>query len=160
MGHFQKIILLVVVVPLALFPGGLISYILMFEQPKFEATMWIPIGLTALGMCSFIFHFKTKRFYRLIAKEETLPTIDPLLWVLDLAFGIAYLVLSFYFVYLMYAFPTKKRTLILLLVILPMFLAGVWTIVEAVYLHKLIRLHKHAHRHSEIEDIKGNITEL
>lgn len=159
MGHLQKIILLVVVVPLALFPGGLISYILMFEEPKFETSMWIPIGLTALGVCSFIFHFKTKRFYRLLKKEETLPGVDPLLWILDIAFGIAYMLLSFYFIYLMYAFPTKKSTLILLIVILPMFIAGAWTIFEAFYLKKLISIHTYAHRHSEIENIKGNATE-
>ena len=45
MAHIQKIILLVLVVPLALFPGGLISYVLIFEEPRFETSMWIPIDL-------------------------------------------------------------------------------------------------------------------
>lgn len=159
MGHLQKIILMVLIVPLALFPGGLISYILMFEALKFETSMWIPIAMTVLGICSFIFHFKTKGFYKLLKKEEDLPTVDLLFWILDIGFGIAYILLSFYFVYLVYTFPTKKGPLILLIVILPMFIAGAWTVFEAFYLNKLIRIHKYAHRHSEIEDIKGNATE-
>lgn len=159
MGHLQKIILLVLIVPLALFPGGLISYILMFEQLQFEISMWIPIGITILGVCSFIFQFKTKKFYRLLKKNEDLPHVDPLLWILDVAFGVAYLVLAFYLVYLLYVFPTKKSPLIFLMVVLPMFIAGAWTVSEAFYLHKLIRIHKHAHRHAEIEDIKGNMGE-
>lgn len=159
MGHFQKIMLLVVVVPLALFPGALISYILMFKQLKFEALMWLPMGLTALGICSFIFHFKTKKVYRLLKKKEALPMISPFLWLLNIAFGIAHLVLSLYFLYIMYTVPTNKDSIVLLIVILPMFTAGAWTLFEAFYLHKLISVHKYVHRHSEIEDIKGNITE-
>ncbi|HUH28360.1 hypothetical protein [Gelidibacter sp.] len=159
MGHLQKIILMVLIVPLALFPGGLISYILMFEELKFETSMWIPIGMTALGVGSFIFHFKTKNFYKLLKKKEGLPSVDRIFWILDIGFGIVYILLSFYFVYLMYAFPTKKSSLILLIVILPMFTAGAWTVFEAFYLNKLISIHKYAHRHSEIEDIKGDASE-
>lgn len=155
MAHIQKIILLVLIVPLALFPGALISYVLLFEGPKFETSMWIPIGISVLGICSFIFHFKTKRFYKLLKKEEDLPTVDLSFWILDIAFGIAYMIISFYLVYLMYNFPTKKNTFVLLVFIIPMFIAGGWTVLEAFYLNKLIQIHKFAHRHSEIDDIKG-----
>jgi len=159
MGHLQKLILLVLIVPLALFPGGLISYVLMFEELKFEASMWIPIGMTAMGVGSFIFQFKTKSFYRLLKKEGNLPRVDLLFWVLDIAFGCAYILFSFYIAYLMYTFPTEKSTIVFLVAIIPMFIAGAWMVFEAFYLHKLISIHKYAHRHSEIEDIKGNITE-
>lgn len=131
----------------------------MFEPPRFETSMWVPIAMTVLGVGSFVFHFKTKGFYRLIKKEEALPKVDSWLWILDIAFGVAYLVLSFYFVYLMYLFPAKKSVLILLVVVLPMFTAGLWTVFEAFYLHKLIRIHEYVHRHSEIEDIKGDAGE-
>lgn len=156
MAHIQKIILLVLVVPLALFPGGLISYIVLFEELKFEWSMWIPIGVSVLGICSFIFHLKTKKFYKLLKKERDLPKVEPLFWILDIAFGVAYIILSSYLVYLMYSFPTKKSTLILLVFILPIFIAGGWTVFEAFYLNKLIQIHKFARRHSEIDDIKGN----
>ncbi|MBO3100110.1 hypothetical protein [Gelidibacter pelagius] len=159
MGHLQKIILLVLVVPLALFPGGLISYILVFEELKFEASMWIPIGMTALGIGSFIFHFKTKSFYRLLKNEENLPKVNPLFWILDIAFGCAYILFSFFIIHLIYKFPAEKNTMVLLVVIIPMFIAGAWTVFEAIYLNKLIGIHKYAHRHSEIEDIRGNISE-
>ena len=159
MAHIQKIILLVLVVPLGLFPGGLISYILLFEELKFEKSMWIPIGISVLGICSFIFHFKTKRFYQLLKKEADLPKVDPLFWILDIAFGVAYMAFSFFMIYLMYTFPTRKAAFILLVFIIPIFIAGGWTVLEAVYLNKLIRIHKFAHRHSEINDIKGNVGE-
>ncbi|MBA6154056.1 hypothetical protein [Gelidibacter maritimus] len=159
MGHLQKIILLVLIVPLALFPGGLISYVLLFEELKFEASMWIPIGITVLGIGSFMFHFKTKKFYKLLRMKVVLPNVDPWLWVLDIAFGIAYILLSFYFVYIMYTFSADKNINVLLMVAIPMFVAGAWTVFEAIYLNKLIGIHKYAHRHSEIEDIKGNVTE-
>ncbi|OBX26215.1 hypothetical protein LX77_02404 [Gelidibacter algens] len=157
MGHIQKIILLVLIVPLALFPGGLISYFLLFEKPEFENTMWIPIGMTALGLCSFMFHFKTKMFYKLLKKKADLPKIDPLFWLLDIAFGIVYILISFYLVYLMYILPVRQNAFRLLLYIIPLFIAGLWTVFEAFYLHNLIQIHKFAHRHAEIDDIKGNI---
>lgn len=157
MAHIQKIILLVLIVPLALFPGGLISYVLLFEKPKFETSMWIPIGMTVLGICSFIFHFKTKKFYKLLKKKKDLPTIDPLFWVLDVVFGIVYILISLYLTYHLYTLPTEFNSLILLVFVLPMFMAGAWTVFEAFYLNKLVRLHKFAHRHSEIDDIKGGL---
>ena len=157
MAHFQKIILLVLIVPLALFPGGLISYVLLFEKPKFETSMWIPIGMTLLGICSFIFHFKTRKFYKLLKKEKDLPTVDPSFWVLDVVFGIVYIVISLFITYHMYRLPTEYNSLILLVFILPMFIAGAWTVFEAFYLNKLVQIHKFAHRHSEIDDIKGGL---
>ena len=157
MAHIQKIILLVLVVPLALFPGGLISYVLIFEEPRFETSMWIPIGMSILGICSFIFHFKTKSFYKLLEIDMNLPKVEPLFWILNIAFGIAYTILSLYAAYLIYAFPTKKSTLVLLVFIIPMLTAGMWTIFEAFYLNKLIQIHKFAHRHAEINDIKGDV---
>lgn len=159
MAHFQKILLLVLIVPLALFPGGLISYVLLFEQLKFEISMWIPIGISILGVCSFIFHLKTKRFYKLVQNEVDLPNVDPIFWILDVAFGIAYIAIAFYLTYLMYKFPAKKSLFIVLFLIIPMFIAGAWTIFEAFYLNRAIQIHKFAHRHSEIEDIKGDVTE-
>lgn len=157
MGHLQKIVLLVLIVPLALFPGGLITYVLLFEKPEFENTMWVPIGMTVLGLCSFIFHFKTKMFYKLLKKEVNPPKIDPLFWVLDIAFGIVYIVISFYLMYLTYTIPIHQNTGVLLVYLIPLLIAGVWTVLEAFYLHKLIQIHKFAHRSSEIDDIKGNI---
>ena len=59
----------------------------------------------------------------------------------------------------MYVFPTKKNTIVLLVFIIPMLVAGVWTVFEAFYLNKLIQNHKFAHRHSEIDDIKGDVGE-
>lgn len=159
MGHLQKIILLVLVVPLALFPGGLISYVLMYEELKFETSMWIPIGMTALGIGSFIFHFKTKNFYRLVKKDEELPRVDLLLWILNFAFGMVYILLSFFMTYFMYTFRTEKNWFMMLISIIPMFIVGIWTVFDALYLNKLIGIHKYEHRHSEIEDIKGNISE-
>lgn len=159
MGHLQKIILLVLIVPLALFPGGLIVYVLLFEKPALETSMWIPIGMTILGICSFIFHFKTKTFYKLIQKEVELPKVERVFWVFDIAFGIVYIVISFYLAYLMYNFPIKETSLVLLIFIIPFLIAGVWTVLEAFYLNKLIQIHKFAHRHSEIDDIKGNTGE-
>lgn len=159
MGHLQKIILLVLIVPLTLFPGALISYILVFEALKFEASMWIPIGMTALGIGSFIFHFKTKSFYRLLKNKENLPIVNPLFWVLDIGFGSAYILFSFFIARLIYKFPTEKNTMVLLVVIIPMFIAGAWTVFEAIYLNKLIGIHKYAHRHSEIDDIMGDVGE-
>ncbi|MGV8814866.1 MAG: hypothetical protein ACOH2D_13645 [Gelidibacter sp.] len=159
MANIQKIILLVLVVPLALFPGGLIFYVLLFDEPKFETAMWIPIGMSILGVCSFIFHFKTKGFYKLLKENVDLPKVEPVFWILDIAFGIIYIILSLYAVYLMYAFPTKKSTLVLLVFIIPMLVAGAWTVFEAFYLNKLIQNHKFANRHSEIDDIKGDVGE-
>lgn len=156
MAHIQKIILLVLVVPLALFPGGLISYILLFEQPGFETSMWIPIGLSILGCCSFIFHFKTKRFYKQLKEEANLPKVDPLFWILDVAFGVAYIVISLYLVYAMYTFPNNGNMFALLVFVIPIFIAGSWIVFEAFYLNKLIQINKYVHRHSEIDDIRGN----
>lgn len=159
MAHIQKIILLVLIVPLALFPGGLISYIMLFEELKFERSMWIPIGISALGFSSFIFHFKTKRFYKLLTKEADLPKVDPLFWILDIAFGVAYMAISFFMIYLMYTFQTNKNTFVLLVFVIPIFIAGGWVVIEAFYLNKMIRIHKFVHRHSEIDDIKGDVGE-
>ncbi len=159
MAHIQKIILFVLVVPLALFPGGLISYIMLFEELKFERSMWIPIGISVMGFCSFIFHFKTKGYYKLLKKDAEVPKVDPLFWILDITFGIVYMILSFYLMYLMYNFQSKKSAMVFLLFILPMFIAGGWIVFEAFYLHKLIQIHKFAHRHSEIDDIKGDVGE-
>ena len=124
MAHIQKIILLVLIVPLALFPGAVISYIMVTEELKFERSMWIPIGISVLGFCSFIFHFKTKNFYKLLAKEADLPKVDPLFWVLDIAFGVAYMAISFFLVYLMYNFQTNKNTFGLLVFVIPIFITG------------------------------------
>ena len=159
MDHLQKIILLVLIVPLALFPGGLISYVVLFEEPKFKNFMWIPIGMTVLGICSFIFHYKTKRFYKLLKDETDLPKVEPLFWILDIAFGIAYILLSFFLIYVMYSLPTTNDKTIILVFIIPFFIVGCWTVLEAFYLNKLIQIHKFAHRHSEINDIKGNVGE-
>ncbi|MCK0115194.1 hypothetical protein [Gelidibacter sp. F63206] len=159
MGHLQKIILLVLVVPLGLFPGGLISYVLMYEELKFETSMWIPIGMTVLGIGSFIFHFKTKSFYRLVRKDDELPSVDLLLWILNIAFGMVYILLSFFMIYIMYIFREEKNWFMMLIAIIPMLIAGIWTVFEAFYLNRLIRIHKYVHRHSDIENIKGNITE-
>lgn len=159
MAHIQKIILLVLVVPLALFPGSLISYIMLFEELKFERSMWIPVGISVLGFCSFIFQFKTKKFYKLLKKEANLPKVDAVFWILDIAFGVAYIAISFFLAYLMYNFPTKKSTFILLMFVIPIFIVGGWVVFEAFYLNKLIRIHKFAHRHSEIDDIKGDDSE-
>ncbi|MBJ7880221.1 hypothetical protein [Gelidibacter salicanalis] len=155
MGHIQKMILLVVIVPLALFPGGLISYVLLFEKPVFETTMWVPVGMTVLGICSFIFHFKSKSFYKLLKKEATIPKVETLFWVLDIAFGVIYMMMSIYLLYMMYQLGRGDDYAMLLYFIIPLFIIGVWTVGEAFYLNKLIQIHKFAHRHSEIEDIKG-----
>lgn len=156
MGHIQKIILLVVIVPLALFPGGIISYILLFEKLAFENTMWIPVGMTVLGICSFIFHFKTKSIYKQLKNKTTIPKVEPIFWVLDIAFGILYMMMSFYLIYMMYQLERSEESAMLLVFIIPLLITGMWTVVEAFYLSKLIQIHKFAHRHSEIEDIKGD----
>jgi hypothetical protein len=157
MGHIQKIILLVLIVPLTLFPGGLISYLLLFETPEFQNTMWIPIGMTALGLCSFMFHYKTKMFYKLLKKQAVIPQVDPLFWVLDIIFGIVYILISFYLVYLIYTFPVTQHAFKLLFYVIPLFIAGLWTVFEAFYLYRLIQIHKFAHRNAEIDDIKGDL---
>ena len=59
----------------------------------------------------------------------------------------------------MYSFPTIKNPFVFLLFIVPMFIAGGWTVFEAFYLSKLIQIHKFAHRHREIDDIKGGYEE-
>ncbi|WP_299398285.1 hypothetical protein [uncultured Gelidibacter sp.] len=156
MGHIQKIMLLFVVVPLALFPGGLISYVLLFEKLTFEYTMWIPIGMTAFGVCSFIFHFKTKSFYKLLKQQSAIPTVEPLFWVLDIAFGIIYLGMSLYLIYLMSSLGNWSEYAIILAFIIPLFITGIWTLLEAFYLNKMIQIHKFANRHAEIEEIKGD----
>ena len=156
MGHIQKIILLVVIVPLALFPGGLISYILLFEKLAFETTMWIPVGMTVLGICSLIFHFKTKNFYRLLKQQATLPKVERLFWILDICFGVVYTVMSLYLMYLMNQLATWREYAVILVFIIPLFITGIWTLMEAYYLNKLIQVHDFANRHSEIEDIKGD----
>lgn len=155
MGHFQKILLLVLVVPLALFPGGLITYILLFEIPKFEDSMWVPIAMSALGICSFAFHFKSKKFYKLLKKDTDLPKIEVMFWVLDIAFGMAYILMALYISYLMYKFPSHQKTFAMVAISLPMLIAGSWIVFEAFYLHKMIQIHKFAHRHSEIDEING-----
>lgn len=159
MGHFQKLLLLVLVVPLGLFPGGLILYVLLFETPKFEDSMWVPLGISVLGICSFVFHFKTKTFYKLLKGDIDLPKVDIVFWILDIAFGMAYISMALYISYLMYQFPSKENTFVLVAISLPMLIAGSWTVFEAFYLHKLIQIHKYANRHSEIDDIKGGTEE-
>ncbi len=156
MGHIQKIILLVVIVPLALFPGGLISYILLFEKLAFETTMWIPVGMTILGICSLIFHFKTKNFYKLLNQQDSIPKVEPLFWILDIGFGVVYTVMALYMMYMMNQLEPMREYTIMLAFIIPLFIAGVWTLLEAFYLNRLIQIHKFAHRHLEIEEIKGD----
>lgn len=155
MAHLQKVILLVLVVPLTLFPGGLILYMLLYEQPNFEMGMWIPIGLSILGICSFIFHFRTLGFYKLIKRNGKLPVVDPLLWILDILFGVTYMAISGYIIYLIYLVQSRHPLQVLLLFVIPMLLMGLWTVIEAIYLHKLIQIHKFSNRQAEIEDIKG-----
>lgn len=159
MAHLQKVILLVLIVPLTLFPGGLILYILLYQQPNFEMGMWIPIGLSILGICSFIFHFRTIRFYKLLKKNQELPIVDPLLWILDILFGFAYMAVSCYVIYLIFLVQSRHPIKVLLIFIIPMLLTGLWTIIEAVYLYKLIQIHKFSNRQAEIENIRGNSQE-
>ncbi|TDU43944.1 hypothetical protein BXY82_1366 [Gelidibacter sediminis] len=156
MGHIQKIILLVVIVPLALFPGGVISYVLLFENLAFETTMWIPVGMTILGICSLVFHFKTRNFYRLLKQQAILPKVEPLFWVLNISYGVVYIVMSLYLIYLLNQLDTWKEYAVVLVFVIPLLIMGIWTLLEAYYLNRLIHVHNFANRHSEIDDIKGD----
>lgn len=159
MGHIQKIMLLVLIVPLTLFPGGWITYVLLYEQPQFEFFMWIPIGLSILGVCSFIFHFKTFKYYKLLEKNVSLPKVEPILWVLDVFFGIGYILISCHLLYVIFLIRSLYPWKVLLLFIIPMILVGLWTVIEAVYLHKLVKIHEFSNRDSEIQEIKGRTGE-
>lgn len=155
MGHIQKILLLVLIVPLTLFPGGLITYFLLYEQPPLEVVTLIPIGLSVLGVCSFIFHYKTLKFYKLIRAEKHLPNVEPLLWILDILFGVVYIFISSYLMYLVFLVQSRHTFKILLLFIIPMIFIGLWTVIEAVYLYKMVKIHKFSNRHVEIDEISG-----
>ena len=159
MAHIQKVILLVLIVPLALFPGGLISYDILFATSRYQGSIWMPFALSFLGIGSFIFHVKTNKFYKLSKNNTDLPKVDIMFWIMDIAFGMAYIALSFWMFYLTYLSTTKEDFLLMILINLPMFVIGAWIVFEAFYLNKLIQIHRYAHRHSEIDDIMGDVGE-
>ena len=156
MGHIQKILLLVLLVPLTFFPGGLIIYILFYEQLKFEMLMWVPVGLSLLGICSFIFHLKTLKIYKLYETDNVLPRVESLLWILDVLYGLSSIFVSGSLIYFIFSISPVKGINGLFLFILPMFIVGLWTLVEVVYLYNLIRIHKSALRQAAIDNIRGD----
>jgi len=161
MGYIQKMVLLVLTVPFTLIPGGLITYLVGFENATFEYSMLIPVAMTALGTCAFIFHLKTKTFYKFYKKDLPMPKVEPLFWFLTISFGISFIVVSSYIFYRMTTMQLTRNVDDMMWQILavcsPMFVFGIWTVVEAFYLHKLVIENKNKTRHYEIDDIKGNV---
>ncbi len=159
MGHIQKIILIILTVPFALFPGGLIAYVLLYEAPRFEYSMLIPIGMTFFGICSFYFHLKTKSFYRLYKAQLPMPKVEPIFWFICISFGMSFVVVSSFLHYTLANVANPSDNYVVLIFSIPMFVFGVWTVVEAFYLYKLVKENQTKTRISEIDEIKGQIKE-
>ncbi|MEZ4855780.1 MAG: hypothetical protein R2812_04790 [Gelidibacter sp.] len=158
MRYLQKIILLVVTVPFALFPGGFLAYVFLYQTAPFKYRMLVPIAITVCGICTFIFHLKSKNIYKLLDRKNNLPKIELVFWVLVVAFGMAYVALAcfiLYYVFSMEIVSVSEDYWQVLLVFLPLIIFGLWTVADAFYLKHLMNRHQNTYRYSEIEDIKG-----
>src|SRR5690606_3140314 len=117
--------------------------------------MWIPLGISFWGSCSLIFHLKTLKFYRVFKRNYSQLHVEPILWVFDLFFGIAYILLSGFLIYSTLG-NSKNDPIGILIFVFPMLIIGLWTVIEVVYLHNLIRLQKFYYRQTALDEISGS----
>ena len=154
-----KILLLLIVFVVGILPSfGMIFFVFSESQP-FEFTMLIPFGITALGICSAIFHGKTVGFYKNLAKDRILKRPSHLYWGLNLGFASVNLMFALLFGYLIFfkypASVSLSDDPVILLIIVPLFLGSI-LILEAFYMKKKLSENKEKEALSEIDNIKGN----
>ena len=78
---------------------------------------------------------------------------------MDVVFGLTFLILSFWWLLELTKLDETLRNqqkLILFVFIVPMFVLGLWTLIEVIMLHRLVRARANLNKFPEIDDIKGN----
>ena len=159
MGYIQKILLTTSSIGLAIFIAGIMTYFIYEQNIPFDYEVLIPYFISGICVCSFIFHLKTLKFYRLKHKNIPLPVIEKIYWIMDVVFGLTFLILSFWWLLELTKLDETLRNqqkLILFVFIVPMFVLGLWTLIEVIMLHRLVRARANLNKFPEIDDIKGN----
>ena len=156
-----KIILIIIILIVALVPAyGIVS--LVFRQSiRFDFSMLLPVGLSILGISSFIYHIKTVNFYKLLDKNVLLPKPNKIFWGLNLAFAASLILLAIWFLYLIMQSYGDLQLMRYELgyffgfVGVPFMLGGI-IFFEAYYTNNKIKQNKALVIFLEIDNIKGD----
>lgn len=155
-----KVVLMLVIFGMALLPTIGMIVLLFYEQQAFEFSMLIPFGLTALGLCSTLFHAKTISFYKAIQQDIMLPKPNNLLLGLNLGFATVLLLVTLLFIYVVFLqnpFELSDSDIpqAIFFIGLPGLL-GIILFLEFFYIKRKLNLNKEKEVLYEIENIKGN----
>jgi hypothetical protein len=155
MARIQKMILLGISLPVALYPTFAILLSIFKNHGRFHYSMMIGFALTIVGIVSFIFHLKSLKVYSLYKKDKVLPVIEPIFWWLNLVFALACILFAALMTYMAYEAFYGDMLWRLLVVIIPTIILGFWMLIDAFLLNSIYRIHQHNNRYSEIDEIKG-----
>ena len=158
MGYIQKILLLIFTIGISMFLAIMLTYFIFFENEPFSNVILVTYFISGVGVCSFWFHLKTLKFYKLRTINAPLPEVSKIFWILDMSFAIIFLILSFFAVRSMVRFSSNAQiqqdpTQLIITVIVT--IAPIWIIADVVYLNNQVRKKRNLNKFPEIDDIQG-----
>lgn len=157
LGLFQKILLTIVSIVIAL-TMAFGFYVVIFEESnKFEYSMLILLALAVFGAQSFVFHIKTIGFYKHKKLENLNYNREKPFWVFNLVFIVSLFTLACFFLYLLNRMNAQTNTELLpfiILIIVPI-LVGVWLLLDVLFLFKNYKILQAKAAFNTIDDIKG-----
>lgn len=155
MARIQKILLLVFVLPIAYLPTLAVLISLIHNLSRFHYSVLSVFIFSALGTLSFVFHLKSFKIYKLEDSEQIFPKIDVVFWWFNVLFGVICLLSAGYFIYIIFKFFNENMPTELLVVTIPTIILGPWILLDALFLNRIMKIHKYAIRNSEIDEIRG-----
>ena len=157
-----KIVLLVVIMAIALFFGGVLLYVAINGRIRFDISFFVLSGLCVIGLLSAWFHIKTVKIYRLDSEGKLLPKPSKVFWAFNIGNAGALIFLSgwiFYLAFLSFGGGMRVNTsedIVFLLFLTVPVLVGGFILFESFVIKKLLKKNKERQLILEIDNIKGD----